>query len=213
MTLSLDSNKAAPKLTLNTSKLKQGLSINLSKSNPSLERVAVKVNWIGDDLDINAVCLDAQGKALLEPVEIKYQGRNEVVPKDLIFYMNLEQKGIKHGGDLVSTGGLETEAINVASKDLNDNVKGIDFVVTSHVEKGSALMFKDVKSMQVELVDLDTNEVLYSTDLDTSNIANQSTASFASFAMTGEGLTYTTDTKGLGSEAHGVQNILNNYYG
>lgn len=210
--LNLDSNKNAPKVSFQTSKLAQGVSINLSKANPHLKRVGVKINWKGDDLDISAVGKCTNGKALMNFVEVKYGTRTETVPRDLIFYMNLEQKGIKHGGDLVSTGNEESEAINIATQDLNDDVKGIDFIVTSHVESGQPLLFKDVTDMRAEMIDLDTNQIIYQTELDSSSIMHHTGAVFAKIYKEGGEWNYKVETQGLGMEPHGVQNILNHYY-
>ena len=214
MALALNSNNTVAKFTLNTSKIQQGLSVNLSKAHSSLQRAAVKISWLNGDLDINAVRLGKDGKALLTPVSVKYKGREETVPKDLIFYQNLEQEGIKHGGDLVSSGDVEEEQILVATSDQPSDVSSIDFIVSSHEEKGAGLLFKDVGAMTAALIDLDTNEVLYSTDLDSSDIAYNTAAVFATFSKGDSGeWSYTTSAKGLGIENHGVQNILNAYYG
>jgi stress response protein SCP2 len=213
MALALNSNNTAPKFSLNTSKIAQGLSINLSKANSSLQRAAVKIAWIGDDLDINAACFGADGKALLNVVNVNYKGREQGVPKDLIFYQNLEQAGLKHGGDVVSAGDVEEEQILVAVQDLDPQVAKIEFIVTSHVESGTALFFKDVANMTAELVDLDTNEVLYSTDLDASGITHHTSAVFATFTKDAQGdWNYSTEARGLGQHAHGVQGILDSIY-
>ncbi len=218
MALSLTSNTQAAKVTFNTSKLAQGLSINLSKANGSLKRAAVKISWLAPlgaevDLDINAVRLGKDGKALLEIVPVNYKGRTENVPKDLLFYMNLETEGLKHGGDVVSDGDLEEEQILTATGDQPNNVGAIDYIVTSHVEGNTPLLFKDAGAMSAQLIDLDTNEVLYSTDLDSSTISGSTAAVFATISLDDSGdWNYTTSTRGLGSETQGVQNLLNHYY-
>lgn len=212
MSLNLNSNEAAPKITFNTSKVTAGVSINLTKKNPNLKRIGVRINWIGSDLDICSVGKDSSGNAILEPVSVQYKGRTEVVPADLLFYMNMEQAGIKHGGDLQSSGDIETEQINVATQDLKKTVTGIDFIVTSHVEKGAPLMFKDVEALEMQIVDLDSNEVVYSTDLDAAQVGNQTGVVFAEFTKANGEWSYVPVTKGIGNNPQGVQNVLDTYY-
>lgn len=212
MALELQTNKAPAKITFNTSKIAQGFAINLSKVNPNLKRVAVKIKWIGDDLDISAVGIGKDGAAVIRPLEVTFKGKPHTVPQDLIFYMNLEQAGVKHGGDIESSGEEEEEQILVSAADLHGPIAALDFIVTSHVEKGAALLFKDVTEMSAELIDLDTNEVIYQTDLDCSGIANQSAATFATLSQENGEWSYTTKMLGLGKEAHGVQNVLSHYY-
>lgn len=214
MALTLDTNKAPATITLNTSKVAQGMVINLSKSNPTLKRLAVKVAWMGDDLDISAVSKGRSGKALREVVKVRYNGADQKVPKGLLFYMNLEQAGIKHGGDIRSTGGLEEEQINTSAADLDSNVHSIDYILTSHVdeEDDDPVLFKDVTNMTVQLIDMDTNEVLYETPMDCASIADHSGAKVATVYREGNSWSYKTDLLGIGAKAHGVQNIIDHYY-
>jgi stress response protein SCP2 len=209
--LDLSSNDEAPVISFNTTKIESGFAVNLSKENPNLIRASVKVSWIGDDLDISAVRLNGE-KPSFKTKNVTYKGRSENVPESLIFYMNLEGDGIEHGGDLVSTGDLETEAINVSCKAQPRGVTSIDFIVTSHVEAGAPYTFGEVEGLKVELVDLDTNEVLYTTDLSGDSISSSTGVVVASFAKDGKDWSYVPKTESIGSCCQGVQNILNKYY-
>lgn len=214
MALSFEKSNSAA-FTVNTSKVAQGFCVNLSKSNPSLKSLGMRVVWKGDDFDISAVGFDSSDKPLLTPKTVTYNTKELIVPKYYINYQNLNEDGIEHGGDLVSSGDEEMEQINITHNLISSDVKTLLFFVGSHVEDKSsdkAVTFADVTDLEVQIVDLDNNEVVYTTELDTSKVGMYTSAQVAKLTITEDGLEYTPDVEGLGMEKESARNVYNKYY-
>lgn len=132
--------------TINLSKVEAGSTINLSKENPSLTKLVLKLVWEGNiDLDASLMVLGADGKTLTKDNAF------------CIWYKNEEGYGIKHSGDLRAGG---TEEIVVDKETLDPRVQKLVFVASSH-EEVTPKTIGLAGSASVFVINAATSEALY----------------------------------------------------
>lgn len=139
--------------TINLSKIARGQRINLSKEQPSLKRVLMKLVWEGEDLDASVVLLNNQSKFIRKDDQ-----------SSMVFYHNLTAAGITHSGDLRDGG---SEEVVIELDKVEAGVETLMFVATSHAETPQEkVTFGQVRNAKAYLINADTNEALYEFDLE-----------------------------------------------
>ena len=130
-------------------KLSKGQKIDLTKSNPLLNRVLVGLGWTsgqGLDLDTAAFLLRADGKVDSD--------------EDFVFYGNLKHKSgaVEHGG---STGGSnDVEQIHIDLSRVPNDVEKSDFTATIYDAKTRKQNFGMVKDSYIRVVDESSGQEL-----------------------------------------------------
>ena len=139
--------------TIKLSKITRGQRINLSKEQPSLKRVLMKLVWEGEDLDASVVLLNNQSKFIRKDDQ-----------SSMVFYHNLTAAGITHSGDLRDGG---SEEVVIELDKVEAGVETLMFVATSHAETPQEkVTFGQVRNAKAYLINADTNEALYEFDLE-----------------------------------------------
>lgn len=198
MSLNLNSETNGTTInTINLSKVQRGQRINLSKEQPALKRVLMKLVWDGEDLDATVVLLDDKEKFIRKDDQTS-----------MIFYHNLEGAGIKHSGDLRSGG---TEEVTIDLDKVEYNVNTLMFVASSHAETPSEkVTFGQVRNAKAYLINADTNEALYEFDLEEDHSTSTAVEMARLYKKGGE-WRFTSLEEDVGSHHMGLQSILNKY--
>ena len=142
--------------------LQKGQKIDLTKTNPGLQKVIVGLGWDVNkydggsdfDLDTSAFLLDASGKA----------------PSDssFIFYNNLKSEcgSVCHMGDnLTGAGDGDDEQIKVNLATVPANIEKIAFTVTIHDYETRQQNFGQVSNAYIRILDEATGVELIRYDL------------------------------------------------
>lgn len=183
--------------TLNLSKIQRGQRINLSKEQPDLKRVLMKLSWQSDeDVDATVVLLNSQGKA----IRPDWTG--------MVGYGNLESKGIKHSGDLRSGG---TEEVTIELNNVESGVESLLFVATTHEEQAPATTFGVVRNAKVYLINADTNQALYEFDLEEDH-STSTAVEMARLYKKGSEWRFTSLEEDVGTHHMGLQNLVDKYF-
>ena len=180
--------------TINLSKVEAGATINLSKVDPSLKKLVLKLVWEGNvDLDASLMVLGANNKTLTQDSTF------------CIWYKNEEGYGITHSGDLRAGG---TEEI-VVDKDLLDpRVDKLVFVASSHHET-SPCTIGLAGNASVFVINATTSEALYEFPL---NGHSASTCvELLEIDCSGNELKLKSICNDLGSHAMGLQGAISKY--
>ena len=133
--------------------LKKGQKIDLTKSNPRLNKLLIGLGWHagqGVDLDTAAFLLNANGKASSD--------------EDFIFYGNLRHKSgsVEHSGDNTTGGSGDNEQIHVNLNKVPNAIEKIAFTVTIYEAEERRQNFGNVKGAYIRVVDEDNgNELLH----------------------------------------------------
>lgn len=198
MALNLNLDSGTSINTFSLKKIEVGTSINLSKENPNLKNVILKLTWVGDeDLDATVVLLTPNNKFI----------RNDAT--SMVWYNNLSVAGIVHSGDLRS-GGTEEIKINLAG--VEGGVDKLLLAATTHVNKiGDApVRFGQVSDAKVYLIDADTNDALYEFDL-AGQHQRSTCVEMATLYRSEGGWAVKSDAKCIGEHEEGLQGVLNTY--
>lgn len=151
-----ESAAAAP-MTLDLTK---GQSIDLTKSNPSLDKVAFACGWDAPeksadgsnyDIDLSMLMLDKDGKLL---------GRDS---KSIIFFNNLKSKdgSITHAGDnLTGAGDGDDETVNINLASVPAECDQIVGVINIYQAKARKQHFGQVKNAFARMYNKDGNAEL-----------------------------------------------------
>lgn len=142
--------------------LQKGQKIDLTKSNPGLQKVVVGLGWDtnkydgGSDFDLDAAAflLDGSGKAPSE--------------KDFIFYGNLSSEGgaVTHLGDnLTGDGDGDDEQIVVDLSKVPANIEKIAFTVTIYDHEARQQNFGQVSNAFIRIADESSMQELIRYDL------------------------------------------------
>lgn len=142
--------------------LKKGQKADLTKSNPSLQKILVGLGWdtnkydnnVDFDLDVSAFLLCENGKVSDE--------------EDFVFYNNLVHKSgaVQHLGDnLTGEGDGDDEQIIVDLVKVPDNITKIAFVVSIYEPQERKQNFGQVENAYIRLLDKNTNNILAQYDL------------------------------------------------
>lgn len=183
--------------TINLSKVARGQRINLSKTQPALKRVLMKLVWQGEDLDATVVLLDSQDKFIRKDD-----------PTSMVYYDNLEVAGIKHSGDLRDGG---TEEVTITLDDVESGVKTLLFAATSHAEEAKdKVTFGQVRDAKAYLINADTNEALYEFDLEEDHSTSTAVEMARLYIKDGQ-WRFTSLEEDLGTHHMGLQAILDKY--
>ncbi|AUR86278.1 TerD domain protein [Vibrio phage 1.084.O._10N.261.49.F5] len=183
--------------TLNLSKIEKGQRINLSKEQPSLKKILMKLCWESDeDVDATVVMLNSQSKA----VRPDWSG--------MVGYGNLQAQGISHSGDLRSGG---TEEVIIELDKVESAVESLMFVATTHEEQAPATTFGTVRNAKVYLINADTNQALYEFDLEEDHSTSTAVEMARLYKKAGE-WRFTSLEEDVGRHHMGLQNIVDKYF-
>ncbi len=142
--------------------LTKGQKVDLTKTNPGLQRVLVGLGWDtnhydggGDfDLDSSAFMTDGTGRVKQDA--------------DFIFFNNLTHtsQSVQHLGDnLTGEGEGDDEQIKISLSLVPDYVEKIYFTVTIHEAEARTQNFGQVSNAFIRIVDADTEVELIRYDL------------------------------------------------
>lgn len=137
---------------VNALNLQKNDVLNLTKRNPGLQKVILGAGWdVANngqdfDLDIAAFLLNGSGKV-------------QNVPADVIFFNNMQGRGISLAGDnRTGAGDGDDERINMDLSEIPDYVQSIVFIVTIHEAQAKRQTFGMVENSYVRLLDEKNNE-------------------------------------------------------
>jgi len=198
MSLNLSSETTGSTInTLNLSKIQKGERINLSKEQPSLKKVLMKLCWeSSEDVDATVVMLNSQGKA----VRPDWSG--------MVGYGNLKAHGIEHSGDLRSGG---TEEVVIDLDKVEHGVESLIFIATTHEEQAPATTFGNVRNAKVYLINADTNQALYEFDLEEDHSTSTAVEMARLYKKANE-WRFTSLEESVGKHHMGLQNIVDKYF-
>lgn len=201
MSLNLTNSTGAAINTINLSKIEIGQRINLSKEQPTLSVINMKIVWDSDfDLDISAVLLDANDRGINRDAST------------MVFYSNPAASGISHSGDIqtVGAGSIGTEELIVKLNEVDPRVQKILFVATTHSETPPAITFGRVRKAEAFLINAETNQALYTFQL--SEDHSMTTAvECAQLYRRDNGWVFTSMETDVGTHHMGLQGIVDKY--
>lgn len=142
--------------------LKKGQKVDLTKSNPGLNKIFVGLGWDtnrydgGSDFDLDATVfmLGENGKVTSET--------------DLVFYNNTKHSSgsVEHMGDnRTGEGDGDDEVIKIELSKVPSNISKIAFAVTIYEAIERRQNFGQVENSYIRIVNADTNEELVRYDL------------------------------------------------
>ncbi|MTI85504.1 MAG: TerD family protein [Firmicutes bacterium] len=143
--------------------LAKGQKVDLTKTNPGLQKVIVGLGWDvnkydgGQDFDLDAAVflLDEGGKVKSE--------------KDFVFYNNAEGAGgaVKHTGDnLTGEGEGDDEQVLIELAKVPDEIQKIAFTVTIHEAEARSQNFGQVSNSFIRIANEANSEELIRYDLE-----------------------------------------------
>ncbi len=142
--------------------LNKGGRINLTKSEPGLQKVGIGLGW---DLNhYNSVQFDLD-------VSVFMLGENRKIPYDefFIFYNNLTSpdRSVLHTGDnRTGDGDGDDETIHIDLKKIDSIIQELLFVVTIHDAEAKRQNFGQIKNAYIRVYDQNTNEEIAKYELD-----------------------------------------------
>lgn len=142
--------------------LNKGQKVDLTKSNPGLNKILAGLGWDqrttdGDafDLDASALLLDADGKAVDGGLSFVFYN----TPVSVCGAVRT------HGDNLTGEGEGDDEKISVDLSVLDSKVERIQFVVSIHEAAERNQNFGQVRDAYIRLLNEETNEELMRFDL------------------------------------------------
>ena len=137
-------------------KLSKGQKIDLTKSNPLLNKVLVGLGWKAGsnvDLDTAAFLLRADGRVESD--------------EDFVFYGNLRHKSgaVEHSGDNTTGGYGDAEQIHIDLKRMPEYIAKIDFTATIYDAQSRRQNFDMVHEAYIRVVDESSEQELLRFDL------------------------------------------------
>lgn len=139
--------------------MSKGISINLSKADETLEKVAIGLGWLPNqsnpiDLDLSAILINQDG--LIQDA------------KDFLFHKNgaNANNSAVHSGDDTTGDNCDgeedgdDEVITLDLKRLPNYVKGVVFIANIHAHEQRKQTFKDAKESYLRAVDAESGQVL-----------------------------------------------------
>ena len=152
---STQSNTPDENLNANTKKsisVKRGQKADLTKNNPNLKNIAVKLSWQCDenfDLDAAAFLLENYGKVKDET--------------DFVYYNN-----IKHSSDSVEHKNIDnnSEQLKINISKIPTEVTRIAFTLTINDAESLKQNFSQIKNITLQIISEDSNEELLKYTLD-----------------------------------------------
>lgn len=197
LNLKTESNGNKQVNTLNLSKVQRGERINLSKTQPSLKNIIMKLCWESEeDVDATVAMLGSNGKIIRPDAT------------GMVWYQNLESKGVKHGGDLRSGG---TEEVTINLEEVEQGVESLLFVATTHEEQAPATTFGVVRNAKVFLINADTNEALFQFDLEEDH-STSTAVEMARLYRKDNQWRFTSLEEDIGTHHMGLQAIIDKYF-
>ena len=142
--------------------LSKGQKVDLTKSNPGLNKIIIGLGWDinkydgGSDFD-----LDAAAFLIGENGKVSGDG-------DFVFYGNAKHvsAGVEHMGDnLTGEGEGDDEQIKVNLAEVPANIEKIDFTVTIYEAETRKQNFGQVSNAYIRIFDESSNEELIRYDL------------------------------------------------
>jgi tellurium resistance protein TerD len=141
--------------------LSKGQKIDLTKTNPSLQKLLIGLGWqkratdgAPFDLDASALLLDSEGKALGETSFVFF--RNPVSPDGAVK---------THGDNLTGTGDGDDEKITIDLSKVDASVHSVQIQVTIHDAVARQQNFGQVNQTYVRFLDEETGEQTHKFDL------------------------------------------------
>ena len=139
--------------------LKKGNSVNLTKEQPTLNKIMVGLGW-----DTSSLVMDLDASAFMLE-------RNGKVPNDnyFVFYNNLKSQdgALQHTGDnRTGEGEGDDEMLLVNLSVINTNISEIIFTVSIHDAKARGHHFGLVKNAFIRLYDIDNKTEILRYTLD-----------------------------------------------
>ncbi|HWO76315.1 MAG TPA: TerD family protein [Bacillus sp. (in: firmicutes)] len=142
--------------------LAKGQKIDLTKTNPGLQKVVIGLGWDVNkydgghsfDLDSSVFLLNAEGKVNSDA--------------DFVFYNNLQggNGSVIHTGDnRTGEGGGDDEQITVNLAAVPQSIERISFCITIHEGEARNQNFGQVSNSYVRVLNAETNEELIRYDL------------------------------------------------
>ncbi|ALC83659.1 MULTISPECIES: TerD family protein [Bacillus] len=142
--------------------LSKGQKVDLTKTNPGLNKVIVGLGWDTNkydggndfDLDSSVFLLDSTGRCASSA--------------DFVFYNQTEGAGgaVVHTGDnRTGEGSGDDEQVKISLNDVPANISKISFVITIHEGEARNQNFGQVSNAYVRVVNEDGNEELIRYDL------------------------------------------------
>ncbi|MCI8342013.1 MAG: TerD family protein [Firmicutes bacterium] len=142
--------------------LSKGQKVDLTKSNPGLNKIMVGLGW-----DVNA--FDSGGDFDLDAAAFMLGGDGKCpTDKEFIFYGNLKHSSgaVEHMGDnLTGSGEGDDEQILIDLSKVPDSVSKIDFTVTIYEAEERRQNFGQVSNAFIRIVDESSNTELIRYDL------------------------------------------------
>ena len=140
--------------------LKKGQKVDITKNNPQLEKILVKLGWNTNntanfDLDAAAFLLGKDGKVTNDG--------------DFIFYNNLKHKSgaVEHLGDnLTADDGGKVEEIKIELSKIPAEISKIAFTVTIYDAENRKQNFRQIKNAFIKILDAANNQELICYNLD-----------------------------------------------
>ena len=137
-------------------KLSKGQKIDLTKSNPLLNKVLIGLGWKAGsnvDLDTAAFLLRADGRVESD--------------EDFVFYGNLRHKSgaVEHSGDNTTGGYGDAEQIHIDLKRVPEYIAKIDFTATIYDAQSRRQNFGMVHEAYIRVVDESSEQELLRFDL------------------------------------------------
>ncbi|MET3696031.1 tellurium resistance protein TerD [Bacillus oleivorans] len=142
--------------------LAKGQKVDLTKSNPGLQKVVIGLGWDVNkydgghsfDLDSSVFLLNAEGRVNSD--------------SDFVFYNNLQggNGSVVHTGDnRTGEGGGDDEQIKVNLSAVPQSIERISFCITIHDGEAKNQNFGQVSNSYVRVLNEETNEELIRYDL------------------------------------------------
>lgn len=175
--------------------LKKGISLDLTKTLPSLDKVKVGLGWdTTADLDVFALLM-----------------RNGKISSgaDVIFFNQKDAQGIHLSGDCrngLDTTGVDDETIEITLSQIPADVTEVGIFANIYDATAKNLNFGMVQGAYTRIVDANTNkeEAIYI--LSDKDAALFNAFHFVTFKRNGSGWTFETVAKGLNGDVNQIAN-------
>lgn len=147
-----DTNSSMQNNGVNALNLQKNDILNLTKRNPGLKKVILGAGW---DVAMNGQDFDLDIAAFL----LNSQGKVQNIPQDVIFFNNMQGRGIMLEGDnRTGAGDGDDERIKMDLSQIENHVERIAFVVTIHDAQRKRQTFGMIENSFVRLLDEQNNE-------------------------------------------------------
>lgn len=154
----------------NLKKVESGSRFKLGK-NLGLDKITVKLTWSGDDLDVQAWLLNADGLIVNDEGFVFYNSENRTEPFDRVKFGNkknwlastrpMSADGAVLGSKDEIDGGVET--IDITLSKIDPKVQEVLVTATCYDDD---LTFGQIKEAKITVIDEESGEPIFYSDLD-----------------------------------------------